>query len=124
MSCNYLIKSEVAEKYDHYIIEGCASSNAGGAVLKYFMAKNPTVKVSNFETEVFRLNAPCTFWVKYLEGLAIFEDKYRITVGKQYVIKNPNLGMSPGNFQEVTAMTSALVESKNPELLPYFKSYV
>lgn len=124
MSCNYLIRAECEEKFEHFIIDGCNNGNAGGAVLKYFMMKNPTVKVSNFIEEVGALDVCTTFWIKYLVGVAIFEDKYNIYVGKQQVMKDYKLGMVSENLQEVTAITGRLLESKPPKLLPYFEKDV
>lgn len=122
MACNFLIKKATDEKYTHFFIEGCSGATAQNAVLKFFMEKNPDVKVNNFGD---RPGCTCIrFWVKYLQGVSILEELYEITVGKTQMYVNPTLGNTPGNLMEGTSMKPTLIDQKPAVLLDYFKNDV
>jgi hypothetical protein len=47
-----------------------------------------------------------------------------VYIGKQQVMKDFNLGRTPGNLQEVTAITARILDSKPARLLPCFEDDV
>ena len=121
MPCNYLVKFEDQEKYQHVIIEGCQSSQAEQIAVSHF-CKVHKVTPKNYDPETFAHSNK--LWVISVQGCAIFEDLFEIVLGPVRMISDPNGPKTLENTVAGVGFIAKKIESKPPRLLPGLEGLV
>lgn len=122
MPCNYLFKAEGDNEYAHYLMKGCNSSVALGAIVNYFVKRNPEVKVSKWDE--LKGTFPLFYYHLYQEGPGVFREKFEIFIGPIRTVKDPSQPFTPDNFLERIGFRARSIEVECLGVVPWLRKFM